>query len=143
VFDSFCTEEKGSSDIVKRLISLSLILVLLLTACSRGESETQDTAEPTEAIAQVTPTEASEPTASPTEAPSTATPTQAAEATAVSSASEAPVVEAGEAVCRLESIQELLPLQLQPGIATISSDEWQQGGGQAAPIQIIEYGDFQ
>ena len=131
---------------MKRIFSLGLILILLLTACGNRGSEAEATVtEPAEEVAQATPTEVTEesqPEATPTEVPSTVTPTQpaAAETNIAEEESAAPV---GEAACRLESIQELLPLEPLPGIASVSADDWQHGGGQEARVQIIEYGDFQ
>jgi hypothetical protein len=128
---------------VKRLISLGLILVLLLTACGNRGSEAEETvSEPATEVAQATPTEPGEPEATPTEAPSTATPTQAA-APEANTAEEEPTVQAGQTACRLESIQELLPLEPLPGIDPVTATDWQHGGGQDARVQIIEYGDFQ
>jgi hypothetical protein len=134
---------------VKKLISLSIIAILLLTACGGAEPDTSATGTEAETVAQATTATESEeaqaetaeeaPTATATEPPAVeeapeATPTEAE----VAEAEQPADTSGGEAVCRIEPLG-IAPI---PGIAPVSEADWQHGAEQAEVV-IVEYGDFQ
>lgn len=140
---------------MKKLISLSIIAVLLLTACGGAEPDTSATGTEAETVAQATTATESEeaqvdeeaqaetaeeaPTATATEPPAVeeapeATPTEAE----VAEAEQPADTSGGEAVCRIEPLG-IAPI---PGIAPVSEADWQHGAEQAEVV-IVEYGDFQ
>lgn len=111
------------------LFLITLIGLIGLTACGATP-----TAEPT-ATATVAPT------ATPQPEPTATTPAEPTAVPPADTAEQAP--SSGPAVCRTESITDMLNLSKFPELAPVTDTDWTHGGSADSKITVIEYADFQ